>query len=84
MMHIHSSQTLANERTLYVCVCGARKQPSKIVNGIKVEVWTMETKQEEAARERAIEMVETEGYDYDWNRQDVDDPLDSHDPRNQD
>jgi hypothetical protein len=41
MTHTHSPQTLANGLTLYVCECGARKQKSKIVNGKKVEVWTV-------------------------------------------
>ena len=84
MLHTHSPQTLNNGHTLYVCSCGARKQKSKIINGIKVEVWKMESKAEEVARLHAIEMIETEGYGYDWNQQDVNDPLDSHDPLNQD
>jgi GTP:adenosylcobinamide-phosphate guanylyltransferase len=84
MEHTHKPQTLANGMTLYICACGARQQKSKIVNGVKVEVWKMESKAEEAAREHAIEMVQTEGHGYDWNKQDVNDPLDSHDPRNQD
>lgn len=81
MSHTHSPQTLANGLTLYVCACGARKQKSKIVNGVKVEVWHTESKAEEAARERAIEMIQTEGYGY---GKDAIDLLDSHDPRNQD
>jgi len=81
MTHAHSPQTLANGLTLYVCSCGARKQKSKIVNGVKIEVWQMESKAEEAAREHAIEMLETEGYGY---GKEANDPLDSHDPRNQD
>lgn len=84
MTHTHSPQTLASGRTLYVCTCGARQQKSKIVNGVKVEVWKMETEKEKAAREHEIEMLQTEGYGYDWNKQDANDPLDSHDPRNQD
>ncbi len=84
MSHTHSPQTLANGLTLYVCACGARKQKSKMVNGVKVEVWIVESKAEESARNHAIEMLQTEGYGYDWNKQDVNDPLDSHDPRNQD
>jgi len=84
MTHTHAPQTLANGLTLYVCSCGARKQKSKIVNGVKVEVWKMESETEKAARERAIEMTLTEGYGYDSNKQDINDPLDSHDPRNQD
>ena len=84
MSHTHSPQTLANGLTLYVCSCGARKQKSKIVDGKKVEVWKMESKEEVATRECAIEMTLTEGHGYDWNKQDVNDPLDSHDPRNQD
>ena len=76
MSHTHSPQTI-NGRTLYVCSCGARKQKSQIINGVKVEVWTVESKTEEAARERAIEMIETEGYGY---GKDVTDPLDSHHP----
>ena len=84
MSHTHSPQTLANGLTLYVCKCGARKQKSKIVNGKKVEVWKIESKEEQAARELAIEMIQTEGHGYDWNKQDADDLLDSHDPRNQD
>ena len=81
MAHTHSSQTLANGSTLYVCKCGARKQKSKIVDGKKVEVWQVESKAEEAARNHAIEMIQTEGYGY---GKDANDPLDSHDPRNQD
>jgi hypothetical protein len=81
MTHTHAPQTLGNGLTLYVCSCGARKQKSKVVNGKKVEVWQMETKEEEAARNHAIEMIQTEGYGY---GKDANDPLDSHDPRNQD
>jgi len=81
MEHKHSPQTLANGLTLYVCACGARKQKSKIVNGVKVEVWKMESKAEETAREHAIEMLQTEGHGY---GKDTNDLLDSHDPRNQD
>ena len=84
MEHKHAPQTLANGMTLYVCECGARKQKSKIVNDVKVEVWKMESKAEEVARNHAIEMIQTEGNGYDWNQQDTNDPLDSHDPRNQD
>ena len=84
MNHTHAPQTLANGLTLYVCACGARKQKSKIVNGVKVEVWKMESEAEETARNRAIEMIQTEGHGYDRNKQDAHDPLDSHDPRNQD
>jgi hypothetical protein len=75
--HTHSPQTLSNGLTLYVCSCGARKQKSKIVNGKKVEVWKMESKAEEAARDHAIEMLQTEGYGY---GKDKNDPLDSHMP----
>lgn len=82
--HKHAPQKLANGQTLYVCVCGARKQKSKIVNGVKVEVWKAESESEKAAREHAIEMIETEGYGYDYNQPEANDPLDSHDPRNQD
>jgi GTP:adenosylcobinamide-phosphate guanylyltransferase len=81
MTHTHSPQTTNFGMTLYVCTCGARKQKSKIVNGVKVEVWAMESKSEEAARNHAIEMLETEGYGY---GKDANDLLDSHDPRNQD
>ena len=81
MKHTHSPQKLDNGLTLYVCSCGARKQKSKIVNGVKVEVWTVESKAEETARDHAIEMLETEGYGY---GKEANDPLDSHDPRNQD
>lgn len=81
MAHTHAPQTLANGLTLYVCVCGARKQKSKIVNGVKVEVWSVESKAEKAAREHAIEMLETEGHGYGEDKKDL---LDSHDPRNQD
>lgn len=77
MEHTHKSQTLANGLTLYVCACGARKQKSKIVNGKKVEVWTVESKAEETARNHAIEMLETEGYGY---GKDANDLLDSHTP----
>ena len=80
MAHTHSTQEI-NGRTIYICSCGARKQKSKIVNGTKVEVWAMESKSEKAAREHAIEMLQTEGYGY---GKDANDPLDSHDPRNQD
>ena len=80
-MHTHSPQILSNGLTLYVCSCGARKQKSKIINGKKVEVWEIESKAEEAARNHAIEMLQTEGYGY---GKDANDPLDSHDPRNQD
>lgn len=81
MEHTHNPQKLANGMTLYICECGARKQKSKIVNGVKVEVWKMESKAEEAAREHAIEMLQTEGYGYGKEANDL---LDSHDPRNQD
>ena len=81
MEHTHKPQALANGMTLYVCTCGARKQKSKIVNGVKVEVWKMENKAEEAARNHAIEMLQSEGYGY---GKDANDLLDSHDPRNQD
>ena len=81
MSHTHSPQTLANGLTLYVCACGARKQKRKIVNGVKVEVWKVESETEETARKRAIEMIQTEGHGY---GKDANDPLDSHDPRNQD
>ena len=81
MTHTHLLQTTASGMTLYICSCGARKQKSKIANGIKVEVWAMESKAEEAARNHAIEMLETEGCGY---GKDANDPLDSHDPRNQD
>jgi hypothetical protein len=81
MEHKHEPQRLSNGLTLYVCECGARKQKSKIVNGVKTEVWHVETESEKATRERAIEMLETEGYGYGTDRAD---PLDSHDPRNQD
>ena len=77
MAHTHSPQNLSNGLTLYVCSCGARKQKSKIVNGKKVEVWKMESKAEETAREHAIEMLETEGYGY---GKDANDPIDSHLP----
>jgi len=77
MEHTHSPQTLANGLTLYVCSCGARKQKSKIVNGKKVEVWQIESKAEETARNHAIEMLETEGYGY---GKEANDPLDSHMP----
>lgn len=81
MEHVHKPQILDNGMIWYVCECGARKQKSKIVNGVKVEVWKMESKAEEAARKHRIEMLETEGYGY---GEDTSDPLDSHDPRNQD
>lgn len=81
MEHTHKPQTLANGMTLYVCECGARKQQSKIVNGVKVAVWKMESKSEEAAREHAIEILQTEGHGC---GKDANDLLDSHDPRNQD
>jgi hypothetical protein len=84
MTHTHSPQTLSNGMTLYVCSCGARKQKSQIINGKKVEVWKMESKAEEAARQHAVEMIQTEDYGYDWNKQDISEPLDSQDPRNQD
>lgn len=74
--HIHAPQKLEWGGTLYVCVCGARQQKSKIVNGKKVEVWKMESKAEEAAREHAIEMLETEGYGYDDNQSDAEDQYD--------
>jgi hypothetical protein len=77
MEHTHKSQTQSNGLTLYVCACGARKQKSKIVNGKKVEVWTVESKAEETARDHAIEMLETEGYGY---GKDANDLLDSHTP----
>ena len=77
MEHTHKPQTQSNGLTLYVCECGARKQKSKIVNGKKVEVWTVESKAEEAARDHAIEMLETEGYGY---GKDANDLLDSHTP----
>lgn len=77
MEHTHKPQTLANGLTLYVCACGARKQKSKIVNGKKVEVWTVESKEEETDRDHAIEMLETEGYGY---GKDASDLLDSHTP----
>lgn len=77
MSHTHSPQTLANGLTLYVCACGARKQKSKIVNGVKVEVWNVESRAEEAARNHAIEMLQTEGYGY---GKEANDPLDSHMP----
>jgi len=77
MTHTHAPQTLANGLTLYVCSCGARKQKSKIINGKKIEVWQIESKTEEDARARAIEMLETEGYGY---GKDANDPLDSHTP----
>lgn len=80
MTHTHSPQTLANGLTLYVCACGARKQKSKIVNGKKVEVWTVESKVEESARDHAIEMIQTEGYGYDRNKQDTRDLYDSQTP----
>ena len=71
MTHTHQPQTLANGLTLYVCECGARKQKSKIVNGVKVEVWKMESKTEEAAREHAIEMLQTEGHGYGEDKKDL-------------
>ena len=77
MAHTHTPQTLENGMTLYVCVCGARKQKSKIVNGVKVEVWQAESKAEETARNHAIEMLQTEGYGY---GKDANDLLDSHVP----
>ena len=77
MEHTHKPQTLANGLTLYVCACGARKQKSKIVNGKKLEVWTVESKAEETTRNHAIEMLETEGYGY---GKEANDPLDSHMP----
>jgi hypothetical protein len=77
MTHTHSPQILANGLALYVCSCGARKQKSAIVNGKKVEVWTVESKTEEVARNHSIEMLETEGYGY---GKDAIDPLDSHMP----
>ena len=80
MEHTHATQTVSG-RTLYICACGARKQKSQIVDGCKVEVWQMESKSEKAAREHAIEMLQTEGCGYGG---DARDPLDSHDPRNQD
>jgi hypothetical protein len=77
MTHTHSPQILANGLTLYVCECGARKQKSKIVNGKKVEVWAVESKAEETARNHAIEMLQTEGHGY---GKDASDLLDSHTP----
>lgn len=75
--HTHVPQQQGNGLTLYVCKCGAHKQKSKIVNGKKVEVWTMESKAEETSRNHAIEMLQTEGYGY---GKDAGDPLDSHMP----
>jgi hypothetical protein len=75
--HTHAPQPQGNGLTLYVCKCGARKQKSKIVNGVKVEVWAMESKAEETSRNRAIEMLQTEGYGY---GKDANDLLDSHTP----
>lgn len=74
--HIHAPQKLEWGGTLYVCVCGARQQKSGIVDGKKVEVWKMETAKEQAAREHAIEILQTEGYGYDGNQSDAEDQYD--------
>jgi hypothetical protein len=74
--HIHAPQKLEWGGTLYICVCGARQQKSKIVDGKKVEVWKMESAKEQAAREHAIEMLQTEGYGYDGNQSDAEDQYD--------
>lgn len=74
--HVHAPQKLEWGGTLYVCVCGARQQKSKIVDGKKVEVWKMETEKEKSAREHAIEMLQTEGYGYDGNQSDAEDQYD--------
>jgi hypothetical protein len=74
--HKHAPQQLKWGGTLYVCVCGARQQKSRIVDGKKVEVWKMESKDEKAAREHAIEMLETEGYGYDYNQAEAQDQYD--------
>lgn len=74
--HTHFPQKLEWGGTLYVCKCGARQQKSKTVDGKKIEVWKFESKKEEAARRHAIEMLETEGYGYDGNKNDAQDQYD--------
>ena len=92
MDHIHTPKStrviLGSE--LYECVCGARKWSNGrgiVGSALDAQGWYVVAApiaKEEVARQRAIEMLQTEGYGYDWHQQDVNDPLDSHDPRNQD
>lgn len=92
MTHTHSPKTTREilGNNLYECSCGAHKWSNDRV--IETESGTMRVEdgwyiyipaetEEEAARSHAIEMLQTEGYGY---GRDVNDPLDSHDPRNQD
>ena len=93
MTHTHTTEQtrsiLGNE--LYQCMCGARKWSNgrAIVDGVSdgngwyVPEEPIES-QDEKARRHAIEMLQTEGYGYDYNQPEAHDPLDSHDPRNQD
>ena len=84
MSHTHSPKStrtiLGSE--LYECSCGARKWSNgRAIVGAVIDVdgWyvaeVIETK-----TSRVVEMIETEGYGYDWNKQDVNDPLDSQFP----
>lgn len=88
MAHTHSPKTtrsiLGNE--LHECSCGARKWSNDRV--IKTESGTMKIEdgwyvyipaetEEEIARSRAVEMLQTEGYGY---GKDASDLLDSHMP----
>lgn len=93
MTHTHSPKSTRHiiGTDLYECSCGARKWSNdRAIVGATLDVdgWYVAEKptetKEEAARRRSIEMLQTEGYGYDWNKQDTNDPLDSHDPRNQD
>ena len=89
--HIYKTARTILGSELHECACGARKWSNDrpMLGGVlDAQGWYVaeaptETR-EEAARRRAVEMLQTEGYGYDWNKQDANDPLDSHDPRNQD
>lgn len=88
MTHTHTAKTTRNilGSELYECSCGAKKWSNgrdfKSESGTyKIEdgwyVYTPAETEEEAARNHALEMLETEGYGY---GKDANDLLDSHTP----
>ena len=90
MTHTHAATTRKNifGDILSECSCGARKWSNDrpILGGVlDAQGWYVPAEPTETRKEidrrKAYEMLQTEGYGY---GQDSNDLLDSHDPRNQD
>lgn len=86
MAHTHTPKTSTTVLGIKIdtCACGARRRSdNKPVSGgtLDTQGWYISTDGDD---DDTYEMIQTEGYGYDWSKQDVNDALDSHDTRNQD